>query len=133
MTISEQIIEVLNALCDKFGLAIDWTAANILPYLEVLCGKFITYEIASSIAAIALAFVIWLALLIITCNFWKRANFKAYDLDFYQVAAIAGLVFTLIASVALVVNLCIETYDIITAITFPEKIIIEEVQKLLKK
>ena len=131
MTVSEQIIEVLNALCDKFGLAIDWTAANILPYLEVLCGKFVNYEIATSIATIALTFVIWLVFLIVTCVFWKRADFDSWELDFYQVAAIVGLVCTIIASVVLIVNLCIQTYDIITALTFPEKIILEEIQALL--
>lgn len=29
-TVSNQIIEVLNALCDKFGIAIDWTSQNEL-------------------------------------------------------------------------------------------------------
>ena len=33
---SEQIIEVLNALCEKFGIAIDWTAENVMPYLTDL-------------------------------------------------------------------------------------------------
>jgi predicted permease len=131
MTVSEQIIEVLNALCEKFGLAIDWTAANVLPYLEVLCGKFINYEIASSIIIIALNLVIWLALLIVTRIFWKRADFDRWEFGFFEGAAMIGLGLTIIASIALVVNLCLETYDIITALTFPEKIIFEEVQELL--
>ena len=131
MTVSEQIIEVLNTLCEKFGLAIDWTATNILPYLEVLCGKFVNYEIASSIATIVLNLIIWTAFLIPTRIFWKRANFNSYNFDFYQVATIVGLVCTFIVSTALVINLCTETYDIITALTFPEKIILEEVQELL--
>lgn len=131
MTVSEQIIEVLNALCDKFGLAIDWTAANILPYLEVLCGKFVNYEIASSIVIIALNLVIWLALLIVTRIFWKRADFDRWEFGFFEIAAMIGLGLTIIASIALVINLCSETYDIITALTFPEKIILEEVQELL--
>ena len=131
MTVSEQIIEVLNALCEKFGLAIDWTAANILPYLEVLCGKFVNYEIASSIAIIALTLIIWLALLIVTRIFWKRADFNRWELGFYEIAAMIGVGLTLIASIALVINLCIETYDVVTALTFPEKIILEEIQALL--
>ena len=31
MNISQQIIEVLNALSEKVGIAIDWTSENILP------------------------------------------------------------------------------------------------------
>ena len=46
---SEEIIKILDALAEKFGLAIDWTSANVIPYLQQLCGKYITYEIAISI------------------------------------------------------------------------------------
>lgn len=33
MQVSDQIIQVLDAICDKFGLAVDWTSTNVLPYL----------------------------------------------------------------------------------------------------
>lgn len=49
MNVSDQIIQVLDALCDKFGIAIDWTANNVIPQLEVLCKKFIRFEICTSI------------------------------------------------------------------------------------
>ena len=50
MTISSQIIEVLNDICKKFGIAIDWSQENILPYLQELAGKYISWEIATSVA-----------------------------------------------------------------------------------
>lgn len=37
MTVSEQIISVLDALCEKFGIAINWTEENVIPYVEILC------------------------------------------------------------------------------------------------
>lgn len=46
---SEEVIKILDALAEKFGLAIDWTSANVLPYLQQLCGKYVTYEIATSV------------------------------------------------------------------------------------
>ena len=46
---SEEVIKILDALTEKFGLAIDWTSANVLPYLQQLCGKYVTYEIATSV------------------------------------------------------------------------------------
>ena len=52
MKVSEQIIEVLNALCEKLGIAFDWTAANVLPYIQDLCGRVVAYSIAKSIASI---------------------------------------------------------------------------------
>lgn len=46
---SEEVIKVLDALAEKFGIAIDWTSANVLPYLQQLCGKYVRYEIVTSI------------------------------------------------------------------------------------
>lgn len=58
MTVSEQVIQVPDVLCEKFGIAIDWTSANVIPYVETLCGKLVTYEIFTSVTSI----VIWVAL-----------------------------------------------------------------------
>ena len=41
MTVSEQIIQVVDMLCEKFGMAIDWTGENVIPYIEVLCKKLV--------------------------------------------------------------------------------------------
>ena len=60
---SEEIIKVLDVLAEKFGLAVDWTSENVIPYLEQLCGKYVNYEIATS--------VVWLLLGII-CLFIAR-------------------------------------------------------------
>ena len=65
MTISNEIINVLNYLGSKFGIAIDWTSANVIPYVQELIGKYISWEIATSIAwgvlgLIAIGFAIFL-------------------------------------------------------------------------
>lgn len=46
---SNEIIKVLDAICDKFGLAIDWTSQNVMPYVEQLCEHIVQYELSSSI------------------------------------------------------------------------------------
>ena len=46
---SDEIIKILDALCEKFGMAIDWTTENITPYLENLAGRIISFEISTSI------------------------------------------------------------------------------------
>ena len=38
---SEEIIKVLNDLASRFGVAIDWTNQNIVPYLQDLMTRFI--------------------------------------------------------------------------------------------
>lgn len=49
VTVSDQIIQVLDALCNKFGLAIDWGAQNVLPYAQELMGKMVSYELWTSV------------------------------------------------------------------------------------
>lgn len=57
---SEEIIKVLNALAEKFGLTIDWSSKNVIPYSEQLCHKYVNYEIATSI--------MWIVLGILLCT-----------------------------------------------------------------
>lgn len=49
---SEEIIKVLDNLSQKFGLAIDWSNQNILPYLQELMTRFITYRNITGITQI---------------------------------------------------------------------------------
>lgn len=46
MTINEQ---TLQELAKQFGLALDWSNENIIPYLQDLAQRVITYEFRSSI------------------------------------------------------------------------------------
>lgn len=41
MQVSNQIIEVLDYLCSKIGITIDWTESNVLPYVQTLLEKYI--------------------------------------------------------------------------------------------
>ena len=58
MTVSEQVIQVIDVLCARFGIVVDWTNENAIPYLTTLCGKLVSYEIGTSIAWM----VIWLVI-----------------------------------------------------------------------
>lgn len=40
---SEEIINVIDALCSKFGIAIDWTSANILPQIVYIVDRYSVY------------------------------------------------------------------------------------------
>ena len=46
MTINEQ---TLQELAKQFGLALDWSNNNVIPYLQDLARRVITYEFRSSI------------------------------------------------------------------------------------
>lgn len=126
---SEEVIKILDALAEKFGLAIDWTSANVLPYLQQLCGKYVTYEIATSVVWI----LIGICLLFVgkysikkTKQYWKKYKEHTYS-DYDVIAVMFGILTGCVIVGGIVVILC-QTFDIITCITFPEKIIIEELQ-----
>ena len=71
---SEQIIEVLEYFGEKFGIAVDWTQENVLPYVTDLAQRIIKYNIFSDIMFLC----IFIALGAITINAFKvlYTNFK---------------------------------------------------------
>lgn len=129
---SEEIIKVLDALAEKFGLAVDWTSANVIPYLEQLCGKYVNYEIATS--------AIWL-LFGIACLIFGRVLFKKIRYCFdksdgmdedngYSWGCVgAAIGFGVLTIIGLIVVMT-QVFDIATCFTFPEKIIIEELKSI---
>ena len=54
---SEEIIKVLDNLGEKFGIAIDWTNQNVLPYLQDLMSRFIAYKNISAIMWIVVSII----------------------------------------------------------------------------
>jgi hypothetical protein len=136
MTVSEQIIQVIDVLCAKVGIAIDWTSENVLPYVEVLCEKLVKYEIGTSIAWMA----IWLALSagsIVGIKKFKpvfkeglERDKRNYDVDweFATGFALFGLAILYIATIAVVGT---QIMDIIKCATFPEMYVFEYVHGLI--
>ena len=131
LTVSKQIIEVLNVLCDKFGLAIDWTGQNILPYVQELAEKMVNYELWTS--------VMWMFLFItgtFLCLFigWKITKMKNFDWDediFLPCVVISFILAGTILGIVSAFVIIEQTMDIITCLTYPEKIIIEIVQSIV--
>lgn len=120
MTISTQIIEVLDDLGRRFGLAIDWSQEKILPYLEELAGKFIAWEIATSKAWLYLGCIlVAVGIVLYVCDVWK---------DWDGLGAFTGCVVALCGGA---IVFC-QVMDILTCIHFPEKQIIEYVNELMR-
>jgi hypothetical protein len=111
---SEEIITILDDLSKRFGVAIDWSAENVLPYAQELFQKFVNYEIWTSVAFIVLA------LLGIGLFIWSiKYGIKEDILEL--------IVFPIVGVVVLGVVICVQALDIITAITFPEKALFDYV------
>lgn len=124
MSVSKQIIEVLDNLCEKFGLAIDWSSENILPYIKELCGKFINYEIYTSIAWIAITLTLCVILWIVYATTHKSAAETDWDYD-YGICWVNSfaIVFAIGVSIISILVISTQIFDIIEAIYLPEKTI----------
>ena len=130
---SEEIIKVLDALAEKFGLAVDWTSANVIPYLEQLCGKYVNYEIATSIVWIMLGLLFFIVGIICYKIVYKHKDwgvtyYKTISDDYFG----RGLIYFGVISIFVIASLIVITqiFDIVTCFTFPEKIIIEELKSI---
>lgn len=123
MHLSDQIIAVLDDLCSKFGIAIDWTQENIIPAFSELCEKYIRYEIATSIAWC----LVWVVITAILLFCGRLAQKKEFD-DLYYPCYIVGGVST---AIALIITF-VQIFDIIECLTIPEKTIVEYLIHLIK-
>jgi predicted ferric reductase len=128
MEVSKQIIEVLDAVCQKFGLAIDWSQQNILPYVQQLGEKVVNYELWTS--------VMWLVIgvigMIIT-GLAIRHSLKGYKEACYSEEGFYLFV-GLLATLGLLISCLIvgqQVMDIIACKTFPEKVVVDYVQAMM--
>ena len=109
MEFSKELIEIFNFLFEKFGIAIDWSGDNIVPYIKELCGKYIKWEIATSIT--------WMAIVVIvTIILWIVAAKGDNGDGFLTLCAVVASIITLIV-------VSFQVFDIVECMVFPEKAI----------
>lgn len=122
MSVSSQIIDVLDDLCAKFGLVIDWTEENIIPKAEELMGKYISWEIAISWMYIVIAAVLVIAAIVMII-----IKVKGDWISGGILCAVAALM--LIVAIAVTVK---QVQDILTCIYFPELQVFNYITGLLE-
>ena len=125
MTISSEIIEVLDYLGEKFGIAIDWTSNNVLPYLQTLVDKFIKWEISTSILWIAIAiFIIVTTITLMNLKGFREINEETYGMLWGSIIVLIIVSFIVI---------CIQIFDIVECNVFPEKALYDFIKIMLKQ
>ena len=126
MTVSSEIIEVLDYLGEKFGIAIDWTSNNVLPYLQTLADKFIKWEISTSIVWIVIAaFVIAIIIGLMSLKGVREANEDYCDGMLWVLAGVIIIVSFIV--------ICIQIFDIIECNIFPEKALYDFIKVMLNQ
>ena len=71
---SDEIIKVLDNLGQRFGIAIDWTSENVIPYLQNLFDRYINYDIFINILEMSILLVLTIVFGILSYKWLKKWN-----------------------------------------------------------
>ena len=117
---SSEIIKLLDELCARFGIAVDWTSENVMPQLEIIADKLVRYEHVTSIMLLVFG-----AILIAVGVTLVIADMK---LDWDGFGCFIGIVIIVGGTIISIKQII----DIIACKTFPEKILIDYLTVYLK-
>ena len=142
MQTSEQIIQVLNAFCEKFGIVIDWTTVNIQKAFEYLVPKLLKYEIVTSLYWMFIG-IIFIIITYVSFSLYKRGivgqNLETWTIkDEYDDDICIGRIIICCIAVSLTISSIIgsimilsQTADIVKCIAFPELHAIKALKELM--
>ena len=82
--ISNEIIKVLDELCKKFGIAIDWTSQNVMPYLEQLAERFIKYKNITDTIWLIVGIVLFILSIVLLSKILKWRKSDEFDDRIYS-------------------------------------------------
>lgn len=119
MNFSSEAISLIEYVASKFGIAIDWSSQNILPIIQDLAGKYIAWEISTSIAWIMIAIIFEIILAVLVKNDYKLWGSRALA------------VFENIIAIVLILVVIHQIFDIIRCVTFPELQIFQYLQSIV--
>jgi hypothetical protein len=130
---NEEIIKGLDELGKRFGIAIDWSNQNIIPYLQGLLKRFICYQnvmaciwIAISIAITILGIVMFKLL-----NKWRKSdNYNKDYLDDDEMLAIVGYIFSICIITSGIVSIIGNVLGIAKNICMPEMVVYEYIKNI---
>lgn len=128
---SEEIIKVLNELAQRFGIVIDWSSENIMPYMKNLFTRFIKYEQSITmfwlIVNIVLTIISLIILIKVAKYIIKKWNEKEVEECEFMVMFVSGIVSIIFLLVGFLGGIC-RAEKLIELNCIPEKTIIEYIK-----
>lgn len=118
ISFSDELIKTFDYLLSQFGIAVDWTSENVLPYLQTLAEKLVRFEINTSIMCLVVGIVV------LTVGVWIFVkDIKDWDSGVF----ILGVILIIVAGIVC----CCQVYDIIKCVSFPELYVFEYIKHAL--
>ena len=118
ISFSDELIKTFDYLLSQFGIAVDWTSENVLPYLQTLAEKLVRFEINTSIMGLVVGVVV------LTVGVWIFVkDIKDWDSGVF----ILGAILIIVAGIVC----CCQVYDIIKCVSFPELYVFEYIELAL--
>lgn len=129
---SDEIIKLLDDLGQRFGIVIDWSSQNVMPYLKDLMSRFASYEVMTSIIWIVIALVGIIGCLVGIFVVNKHTNKVLEENPYSDWNSDRGvlIVIGIIAIGCFVICIIFQSLDIVTCYTIPEKMILEYLKDL---
>lgn len=128
VNLSDQIVQIINELSQKCGVAINWSSDTLLPFMQEIMTKMIRYELISSI----IWMVVCIALVVSSVLVYNR-TIKAGIYDEYGILSLRLLICVCAVLTCILSGLGIicQILDVVACLTFPEKILIEYIQSII--
>lgn len=124
---SDEIIKVLDAICEKLGIAVDWTSEKIMPYLEVIAEKVVRLELVEAVMGVIYAFVV--LGIAVGLGFFAKFCFKKHkeldDWNDWNIGGVFCCFLTVCFGITFLVVLMTNIGEIVECIVFPEKVVFD--------
>jgi uncharacterized membrane protein len=111
MTFSEQFKEIFELICDKIGIAIDWTQENIIPYVMDLCKRYVAYNIVETILWILFGIALIIGVITFFICFFGLKLGKKFGTVFSNKATIIGGIILIVIGFEIFITGVFYEYD----------------------
>lgn len=119
MEATKQLMDLLDYVGEKFGMAVDWSQTEIMPYLKQLADNIVNYK-----RQIALMWIIaGIVLLVLFIAFEIIAKVQDSEGYFYM-----GWGAAVIGAIIIIYN----CHTVIACNTFPEKVVLDYIQEVTR-
>ena len=130
---SEEIIKVIDELGKRFGIVIDWSNQNIIPYLQELLKRFICYQNITACVWIIVSIAMTISgfVMIKFLNKWIKS--ENYDSDYYvddellTIVVYICSIFMIVLGIGLIIG---NILGIAKNICMPEMVVYEYIKNI---